>query len=93
LGETPSFFIHAAIAGDADEEALLGLVAAQISARREHRPVPRRQRDISAKESQGWLRTAEQAGERLSEARQIIMVGDCENISSRRLPAVRRMSS
>jgi Transposase DDE domain len=79
LGETPGFFIHAAIAVDADEEAVLGLVAAQIWNRREHQPMPRRQRDISAKEPQRWLRAAEQAGERLSEASQIIMVGDREN--------------
>lgn len=78
LGETPGFFIHAAIAVDADEEAVLGLVAAQIWNRREHQS-PRRQRDISAKESQRWLRTAEQTGERLCEASQIIMLGDREN--------------
>jgi len=79
LGETPGFFIHAAIAVDADEEAVLGLVAAQIWNRREHRQTPRRQRDMSAKESQRWLKTTDQAGERLGEASQIIMLGDREN--------------
>lgn len=79
LGETPGFFIHAAIVVDADEEAVLGLVAAQIWNRRGGTRAPRRQREISAKESQRWLRTAQEAAERLSEASQIIVVGDREN--------------
>ena len=79
LGETPGFFIHAAIAVDAEEEAVLGLVAAQIWNRRGGERTPRRQREISAKESHRWLRAAQEAGERLSEASQIIMVGDREN--------------
>jgi Transposase DDE domain len=79
LGETPGFFIHAAIAVDADEEAVLGLVAAQIWNRRESHQTPRRERDISAKESHRWLKTTDQAGQLLSEASQIIMLGDREN--------------
>jgi Transposase DDE domain len=79
LGETPGFFIHAAIAVDADDEAVLGLVEAQIWTRRSRSRAPRRHRDITAKESHRWLRTARRVGERLCDARQIIVVGDREN--------------
>jgi len=79
LGETPGFFIHAAIAVDADDEAVAGLMDARIWTRRQQAHAPRRQRDITAKESHRWLQTARRAGEHLSEARQIIVVGDREN--------------
>ncbi len=79
LGDTPGFFIHAAIAVDADDEAVLGLVDARIWTRRCRVPAPRRQRAITAKESHRWLQTARRAGERLCDARQIIVVGDREN--------------
>jgi hypothetical protein len=79
LGETPGFFIHAAVAVDADDEAVLGLVDARIWTRRQRPHAPRRQRDITAKESHRWLQTARWAGERVCAARQIIVVGDREN--------------
>jgi hypothetical protein len=78
-GKTPGFFMHAAVAVEADEEAVLGLVEAHIWTR--HKPVrtPRRQRDAAAKESSRWLRTAHRVSQRLASAAQIIMVGDREN--------------
>ena len=79
LGETPGFYIHAAIAIDADDEAVVGLMDARIWSRRDQADAPRRQRDITAKESHRWLQTARRAGEHLCEARQIIVVGDREN--------------
>jgi hypothetical protein len=79
LGETPGFFIHAAIAVDADDEAVVGLLDARIWTRRQRAHAPRRQRAITAKESHRWPQTARRAGEHLREARQIIVVGDREN--------------
>ena len=79
LGTTPGFFIHAAVAVDADSEAVLGLVDAQIWTRPEGRPPPRRDREITAKESQRWCQTARHAGERLNAAAQIVVVGDRES--------------
>jgi hypothetical protein len=77
-GKTPGFFIHAAVAVDADTEAMLGLVDARIWTRR-GKAKPRRQRPFSAKESARWLCTAQHAGERLRDCTALIVVGDREN--------------
>jgi hypothetical protein len=77
-GKTPGFLIHAAVAVDADTEAVLGLVGARIWARR-GKAKPRRQQAFSAKESARWRDTAAHARERLDASTEVIVVGDREN--------------
>jgi hypothetical protein len=76
-GQTPGFFIHAAVAVDAETEAMLGLVDARIWSRH-GKARPRRQQAFSAKESARWLSTAQHARERL-EGATLIVVGDRES--------------
>ena len=76
-GKIPGFFIHAAVAVDADTEAMLGLVDARIWTRR-RKAKPRRQQPFSAKESARWPCTAQHARERL-DCTSLIVVGDREN--------------
>lgn len=77
-GKTPGFFVHATVAVDADEEAVLGLVGAKIWSR-EAEPVGERSvRAIEDKESMRWIEGAEMASQRLSQAAQVVVVGDRE---------------
>jgi hypothetical protein len=78
-GATPGFYIHAAIAVDAEDETVLGLVDALIWTRDGQGVVDRRQREFADKEAQRWLTVAELASERLSAARERIVVGDRES--------------
>jgi hypothetical protein len=77
------FFIHPVIAVDAADEAVVGLLDAQIwtrdqdndgSARRD-----RRKRKLDEKESGRWLEGARRAAARCSEADRLIVVGDRES--------------
>ena len=54
-GKTPGFFCHAMVAVDADDEALLGAVHAQIWTRPSKRAKARRARAIEDKESIRWI--------------------------------------
>jgi hypothetical protein len=89
-GSAPGFFIHAMVAVDADEDAVLGLVDARIWTRTEPLSAGRRQRALADKESRRWLDGARAAGERLRSASEIIVVGDRESdihaLFSRRPP-------
>jgi|SRR5208337_1188118 len=78
---SPGFFIHAMVAVDADADAVLGLVDAEIWSRAEgeESTAARRQRVLAAKDSQRWLTGAENADEVLRGAREIIVVGDRES--------------
>lgn len=78
-GDAPGFFIHAAVAVDAEADAVLGLADAQIWTRPEAVAIPRRQRAYTEKESQRWLSMATTAAERLWQAQQLIVVGDRES--------------
>ena len=78
-GETPGFFIHAMVAVDADDEAVLGLVDATIWTRDGGALVKRRSRKLDDKEARRWLRAAEAASVRLASAREVIVVGDRES--------------
>ncbi len=78
-GKTPGFFIHAAVAIDADDEAVLGLVDAAIWTRAGKVTVARRQRLVTDKESERWLRAAQRTSERLGQARERIVAGDRES--------------
>jgi len=79
-GATPGFFIHALVAVDAAAEAVVGLLDAQIWTRRAGKVgTARRERPLEAKESRRWLTAGERAAALLSEAAQVILVGDRES--------------
>ena len=77
-GQTPGFFCHAMIAIDADEDTVLGVVHAHIWTRSHKRVAARRSRDIEDKESFRWIEASRTAADLLSEAAQLIVVGDRE---------------
>ncbi len=75
----PGFFIHATVAVDANEDAVLGLVDAEIWTRDSAAPTDRRQRILTEKESQRWLKASQTAADRLRAAAEIIVAGDRES--------------
>jgi DDE family transposase len=77
-GKTPGFFVHAAVAVDADDEAMLGLVGAKIWTRAEKPVAARSSRAIEDKESIRWVEGAEIASQRLADAAQVVVAGDQE---------------
>lgn len=77
-GATPGFFVHPVVAVDAEEEAVLGLVGARIWTRTTERVTPRAGRAIEEKESLRWIEGAQLAADRLSDAAQLVVVGDQE---------------
>jgi len=78
-GGTRGLLLHAALALDADNDALLGLVDAQVWNRNKGKVTPRRSRATADKESQRWLSVAAQAGTALSAARSITVISDRES--------------
>lgn len=78
-GSSAGFFIHAAVAVDVVDEAVVGLAEAKIWTRSGKVTRSRRERRFEDKESVRWLRTAEAASERLRESSQVIVVGDRES--------------
>jgi hypothetical protein len=79
-GVSAGFFIHPLVAIDSETEAVLGLLDAHIWTRDDAiEAAPRRQRAIEDKESIRWLRGVERAGELLTEAASVVIVGDREN--------------
>ena len=78
-GGTRGLLLHAALALDADNDALLGLVDAQVWNRNKGKVRPRRSRATADKESQRWLSVAAQAGTALSTARSITVISDRES--------------
>lgn len=78
-GQTPGFFVHAAVAIDAVDEAVVGLMDATVWTRRAGRVGARRQRTLAQKESQRWLSTTQAVAERAPGASQVIVVGDRES--------------
>jgi hypothetical protein len=78
-GKTPGFFMHAAVAVDAEDEAVVGLLDAAIWTRPTGRAGARRQRRLAQKESQRWLSTTQAVAERAAAASQLIVVGDRES--------------
>jgi hypothetical protein len=74
------FFIHPLLAIDSETEAVLGLLDARIWTRDDAtEAAPRRQRAIEDKESIRWLRGVERAGELLTDAASVVVVGDRES--------------
>lgn len=78
-GKTPGFFTHATIAIDADDEAVIGPVSAQIWTREAAPAVKYTKRPFEDKESARWLKGTETAAEVLDGAEQIVVVGDRES--------------
>lgn len=78
-GGTRGLLLHAALALDADNDALLGLADVQVWNRDKGKVTPRRSRSTADKESQRWLSVAAQAGELLSAARSITVISDRES--------------
>jgi DDE family transposase len=78
-GGTRGLLLHAALVIDADNDALLGLVDAQIWNRDKGKVTARRSRAMADKESQRWLSVAEKAGEALSAARSVTVISDRES--------------
>jgi hypothetical protein len=78
-GGTRGLLLHAALALDADSDALLGLVDARVWNRDKGAVTPRRSRATAEKESQRWLSVTEQAGAALSAARGITIISDRES--------------
>jgi hypothetical protein len=91
-GKTPGFFLHAAVAIDAADEAVVGLLDAAAWTRRAGRVSARRKRALAEKESQRWLSTTQVVAERAAGASQVIVVGDRESdifaVFARRPPGV-----
>jgi hypothetical protein len=77
-GETAGFFIHPVVAVDVENEAVLGLVDAQIWTRTGGPTPDRHKRPIEAKESVRWLKAAEAAAKGLEAAAEVVMVSDQE---------------
>ena len=78
-GGTRGLLLHAALALDADNDALLGLADVQVWNRDKGKVTPRRSRSTADKESQRWLSVAAQAGALLSAARSITVISDRES--------------
>ena len=71
--------MHAAVAIDAADEAVVGLLDAAVWTRRAGRVRARRKRALAQKESQRWLSTTQVVAERAAGASQVIVVGDRES--------------
>ena len=78
-GGTRGLLLHAALAIDASNDALLGLVDVQVWNRDKGKVTPRRSRVMADKESQRWLSATVQASAALSAARSITVISDRES--------------
>ena len=77
-GKSPGFFIHAVVAIDAEDEAVLGVAGARIWTRGPQSLAPRGKRPVEAKESRRWSEGSQIAAEQLGSALQVVVVGDQE---------------
>lgn len=77
-GKSPGFFIHAVVAVDAEDEAVLGVVGARIWTRGADRAAARADRPIGDKESRRWTEGAQMAADQLQGAAQVVVVADQE---------------
>lgn len=71
-------YLHAAVALDAQDDAILGLVDGQFLSRQSGRKAERRSLPIEEKESFRWLETADQAASVCAGARRITVIADRE---------------
>jgi hypothetical protein len=72
-------YLHACLAVDADDGAILGLAHAQFLKREEGRKAQRRGLPTAAKESQRWLDGADHAARACTAARQMTIIADRES--------------
>lgn len=72
-------YLHAMIAVDAEDNAILGLVNASALSRTSGKKDKRRKREIEAKESYRWLQCADAAARVCAEARQVTVLADRES--------------
>jgi len=77
-GQSCGFLIHAAVAVEVESSAVLGLADATIWKRPGKVKVARRERDLMGKESHRWLTTMRIVADLLTDAEQVIVVGDRE---------------
>ena len=90
-GKSPGFFIHAVVAVDAEDEAVLGVVGARIWTREPERVAHRGSRPLETKESRRWSEGAQIAAETLQAASQVVVADQEADIFShfaRRPPGV-----
>jgi hypothetical protein len=79
-GKDSGLYLHPAIALDAADGALLGLVHAEFLRREGRKEVHRHKRPLAEKESLRWLTAANKAAELLAAgATQVTMIGDSES--------------
>lgn len=78
-GVSKGFFIHPVIAIDADDEAVLGVAAAEIWTRDDAPTPEHRNIAFTEKESARWLRGAQAASTQLCTAASVVVVGDRES--------------
>lgn len=77
-GKSLGFFIHAVVAVDIEDEAVLGVADAKIWTRASRPAEHRHARDLGDRESARWVWGSQAAGERLHQASQIVVVADRE---------------
>jgi hypothetical protein len=77
-GKALGFFCHAMVAVDADDEALLGVLHADIWTRSPKGVTARRSRPIEDRESIRWIEATTAASNLLGSAARLIVVGDRE---------------
>lgn len=78
-GQHPGFFVHPVVAVDAQDEAVLGLLDAQVWTRGSTPVDPRWNRPVTEKESRRWLAGTQAAQTALSGvAEQVVSVADQE---------------
>ena len=78
-GTGHGLLLHAMLAVDADDGGCLGLVSGRIWTRSGRVSVPHAQRDLTAKESERWLTTAQAAKGVLAKAACVTVVADRES--------------
>ena len=78
-GADLGLFLHPLLAVDADNGGVIGLLDCAILNRTEGKVSDRHKREADDKESRRWLHAAEVAGEALSDAAMITVVGDRES--------------
>jgi len=71
-------YLHAALAVDAEDNAILGLIDGRFLSRSEGKASARRKRPIEAKESHRWLQAADRAAEVCAEAARVTVIADRE---------------
>jgi len=77
-GVSPGFFIHAVVAVDAEDGAMLGVVGGSLWTRGGEAVSQRAKRPLADKESRRWIEGAQTAAERLGSASQVVVVADQE---------------